>query len=101
MLALQALLHVLTYVDVYAFITVSYTLLVNFIVLIVIGIGWFDRPQRPKEPEDGYSGTFRGQATCDNREMYEVVGIWRGFASLRVVKGEVALELLRLSATGS
>jgi hypothetical protein len=80
--------------DIHAFIMLSCTLFVNCIILNIIGIGWFDSPQGPTQPGNGYSGTLRGQATCHRREMYDFVGLWRGFALLRVFKGETGGEFL-------
>ncbi len=71
----------------------SRTLFVNLIILIIIGIGCFDNPQGPKQLENG-SGTLRGRATCHNREMHDFVRFWRGFALLRVFRGEICGELL-------
>jgi len=82
--------------DIHAFITLSCTLFVNFIILNILGIGWFDSPQGPNQSGNGYSGTLRGQATCHNRRKYDFVGIWRGVALLRVFKGEIGGEFLRL-----
>ncbi len=75
----------------------SCTLFVDIIILNTIGIGWVDSPQGPKELGNGYSGTLKGQATCHNRKMYDFVGIWRSFALLKIFKGEIGGEFLRLS----
>jgi len=75
----------------------SSTLFVNVIILNITGIGCFDSPQGPKQLGNGFSGTLRGRATCHNREMHDFVRFWRGFVCLRVFKGEIGDELLRLS----
>jgi len=49
----------------HAFIMLSCTLFVDIIILNTIGIGWVDSPQGPKELGNGYSGTLKGQATCN------------------------------------
>jgi len=67
------------------------------IILNILGIGCFDGPQGPKQLGNGFSGALRGQATCHKRKMRDFVRFWRGFACLRVFKGEIGDELLRLS----
>ncbi len=75
--------------DIHAFIMLSCTLFVNFNILNVIGIGWFDSPQGPKQPGSGYSGTLRGQAACHNRKMYD---LW-GFGGVLHCKGFLRVKL--------
>ena len=75
----------------------SSTLFVNLIILNKIRIGCFDSPQGPKQLGNGFSGTLRGRATCHNRKMHDFGRFWRGFALLRVLKGEIGGGFLRLS----